>query len=387
MVGSSHTAVGAEEAPSNKGVGAVLRARRVQHGLEVRDVAATLRIRAVYLEALEAGRYDQLPGSAYALGFVRTYSEFLGLDGAQMVQQMKDETEGLGRRTALSFPSPAPGGKVPGFWPMVIALLVLGGLVAAWYMWQGGMINLQMGAIPAPPDRLVAAATPANPAPSLQASPATAPETAATAPQQTPQAPANTAQQTVIASVPPPPPPGLAALSQATDAAVVEPKPIPPQPVLPQPRSLTLPAAPPTDTAATLAPEDQPPPPPSDIAATGTAGGTPTAPMPAAGATPVAGEGRVFGATEGPARVVLVARADTWVQVRDGENQALLTRMLKAGESYRVPGRPGLVMNTGNAGGLELRIDGQPGPALGQTGQVRRNVPLDPDRLKTLAGD
>jgi cytoskeleton protein RodZ len=40
-------------------------------------------------------------------------------------------------------------------------------------------------------------------------------------------------------------------------------------------------------------------------------------------------------------------------------------------------------MRIGNAGGVEVLVDGKPTPALGQPGQTR-NVALDPDRL--LAG-
>lgn len=56
-------------------------------------------------------------------------------------------------------------------------------------------------------------------------------------------------------------------------------------------------------------------------------------------------------------------------------------RTLHAGDSYRVPDHPGLVLRTGNAAGLEVAVDGRAAPALGGT---VRNVALDPGRL--LAG-
>ncbi|MBV8937108.1 MAG: DUF4115 domain-containing protein, partial [Alphaproteobacteria bacterium] len=61
-----------------------------------------------------------------------------------------------------------------------------------------------------------------------------------------------------------------------------------------------------------------------------------------------------------------------------------LERVLQAGESYRVPDQPGLSMRTGNAGGLEVTIDGIPAPSIGRMGMVRRNVALDAQAL--LAG-
>jgi cytoskeleton protein RodZ len=54
--------------------------------------------------------------------------------------------------------------------------------------------------------------------------------------------------------------------------------------------------------------------------------------------------------------------------------------VLKAGESYRVPDRPGVLMRTGNAGGLEITVDGKPAPPIGPTGAIR-NVLLEPQVL------
>jgi len=54
--------------------------------------------------------------------------------------------------------------------------------------------------------------------------------------------------------------------------------------------------------------------------------------------------------------------------------------VLKAGESYRVPDLPGVSMRTGNAGGLEISVDGQPAPSIGPNGAIR-NVLLEPQAL------
>ncbi len=69
-------------------VGAFLRASRLRRGEELADVAAQLRIRLVYLEAIEDGRFDALPGNTYAVGFIRTYAEYLGLDGQLVVDKL-----------------------------------------------------------------------------------------------------------------------------------------------------------------------------------------------------------------------------------------------------------------------------------------------------------
>ena len=84
------------------------------------------------------------------------------------------------------------------------------------------------------------------------------------------------------------------------------------------------------------------------------------------------------------ARIVLRAKLDSWVQVRDEENNVLMTRILRMGDTYRAPNRPGLTLLTGNAGALEILVDGNIVPAIGPIGAVRRNVALDAERL--LAG-
>ena len=63
------------------------------------------------------------------------------------------------------------------------------------------------------------------------------------------------------------------------------------------------------------------------------------------------------------------------------KRSSYLPRVLKAGETYRVPGRTGLVLRTGNAGALAITVDGKPAPSIGPVGTVRRNVMLDPDEL------
>jgi cytoskeleton protein RodZ len=62
-------------------IGASLREARNRRGLTLDDVQKGLRIRERYLIALEDEAWDVLPGEAYVKGFLRTYAEFLGLNG------------------------------------------------------------------------------------------------------------------------------------------------------------------------------------------------------------------------------------------------------------------------------------------------------------------
>ena len=68
-------------------IGPSLREARTRRGLSAADVHKAIRIRERYLTALEEERWEQLPGDAYTKGFLRTYAEFLGLDGQLYVDE------------------------------------------------------------------------------------------------------------------------------------------------------------------------------------------------------------------------------------------------------------------------------------------------------------
>ncbi|MEC9185369.1 MAG: RodZ domain-containing protein, partial [Pseudomonadota bacterium] len=91
---------------------------------------------------------------------------------------------------------------------------------------------------------------------------------------------------------------------------------------------------------------------------------------------------RVYGDPDGGSRVVIRAAEDSWVEVRDGEGELLLTRVLREGDRYYVPNRAGLTLVTGNAGALKFSVDGDEVAGIGPPGTVRRNVHLDPQALK-----
>jgi hypothetical protein len=86
-------------------------------------------------------------------------------------------------------------------------------------------------------------------------------------------------------------------------------------------------------------------------------------------------------------RIVLRARPTgvdgAWVQVRDPRSgQTLLNRVLRPGETWPVPPRAGLLLDTGKATELDILLDGQPQPTLEGVIGVRRNIALDPDRVR-----
>jgi hypothetical protein len=68
-------------------IGSSLREARMRQKFELGDVERATRIRARYLMALEEERFDVLPGTAYAKGFLRTYADHLGLDAQRFVDE------------------------------------------------------------------------------------------------------------------------------------------------------------------------------------------------------------------------------------------------------------------------------------------------------------
>ena len=66
-------------------VGDVLRRAREQRGETVADVAYALKLTTRQVEAMEADRFELLPGPAFVRGFVRNYARYLGMDAAALL--------------------------------------------------------------------------------------------------------------------------------------------------------------------------------------------------------------------------------------------------------------------------------------------------------------
>ena len=90
---------------------------------------------------------------------------------------------------------------------------------------------------------------------------------------------------------------------------------------------------------------------------------------------------QIYGAGNWNARVVVQARADAWVQVTTETGDLLLTRVMRDGDKFLAPPRDDIVLTTGNAGALEIFVDGNRLPKIGGLGEVARNLPLSADWL------
>ena len=510
----------AADDPAYDGVGADLRATRLQCNRTLEEVAERLRIRLVHLEAIEEGRFSDLPGSAYAVGFIRSYAEHLGLDGEAHVKQFKRETSTKVEATELKFPSPIPEARLPGVRILVFSVLLIAVVYGVWYyVSQSEQMPIELvGEVPEHlaatdepvPDATTASA--ANKAGGLtldgaaamaprSAPPAPADETAAAditlATAGAPVSPSDEGEEEVSASSDPVMVPSegestapdsdastameedreiaddLALVSEtgpavseesvgdsaaedalstasstdqepaedaalpaigaptATDAEASADEPEParddaagadeetgsalatfvaslpsngdivdvssPADAMgslesgadrsdPEPADDELAVVAPVDAspAAVTGPDE--PQQASLSAASGAADlESPPAVPTLSDAVPETGDDayipQVFGAGNDDSRVVVMARMDSWVQITGAGNELFLTRILRAGDKYFAPNRPDLVLMTGNAGAIQIFVDGQAVQPLGPVGKVRRDVSLDPETL------
>jgi cytoskeleton protein RodZ len=94
-------------------------------------------------------------------------------------------------------------------------------------------------------------------------------------------------------------------------------------------------------------------------------------------------DGRVYGAANDQARVVLKAKGPVWLRIEDAKGNVVMTQMLSKGDTYRVPNRDGLIALSRDGGRLAYLIDGKEKGVLGPAGQILVGEKLDVSSLET----
>ena len=306
------------------GIAKILREARENKGEEIARVANRLRIRAAYLQAIEDGRYRELPGDAYAIGFVRAYATYLGLDGLEIVRRFKMEASVSGKTASLIFPIQAHEGRVPKGAMLLLSVLLALVVYGTWYAlsYRGPALE---------PSSLVEEAPPV----------ASAPEALNTAVGDT--AVEDTAVEDMAVG-------SVAGADTAVQAVAVE-------------------------AAVEVSPLSVPTPTPSQPEVVS------VAPPPVI-ATPLPEETQVSVEEAAARMIVLRAVRDTWIEIRDAGGRSIMTGVLAASQIYRPPLQGGLTLAVGDAHGVEIRVGGKLIPPLGASGIILRKVLLDPARLK-----
>ncbi|MDF1687365.1 MAG: cytoskeleton protein RodZ [Parvibaculaceae bacterium] len=309
-------------------VGAALRAQRLKQGLDLAQVSSDLKIRRPYLEALEDSRDSALPGRAYAIGFVRTYATYLGMDAKKIVDLFKvetdPETELVDERLAEEYPYVEAGPERR--WPKgSLLILLLISFAAIYGAWQ---LSFSV-------DQMVSGRGASV-------------------------SPSNSSTDAGVAPVASFPALGREAVVAETDPAgdgeegetdvTLETLPTLTSPILTPPAGAQTPAV--ETEAVPLAEGNQ----------YGVGGADETA----------ASAGRV---------TLRALKNDSWLRVEAADGTALFSETLKAGDTYVTPDQQGLVMVARDAGAFEILVDEKSIGLAGPNGLVLTGLSLDPDDL------
>lgn len=247
-------------------VGQILQRTREHYGQTILQVEVNLRIKASHLIAIEEGDVANLPGRVYAIGFVRAYAEYLGLNGDKIVHLFKSQTIGKKSETKLQFPVTYADTKTPSAYIIFGCLAGLVLLIAYWSMTYKPPNHIEV--IPPVPAELKQGSVPLL------------------------------KQEDVV---------------QIT--SLDEPK------------------------FEALKPSKK-------------------------------------------NKMELIVSQDSWVEIKAADGQVLLRQVLKPGDKYIVPDEKGLILSTGNAGGITVFVEGKKYGALGRPTEVRRNIELNPKNFK-----
>jgi cytoskeleton protein RodZ len=122
-------------------VGVHLRARRIEQGRELADIAHQTRVPLRHLIAIEEGLHDTLPALPYTVGFVKSYARAVGLDTAECAERFRAETTKSDRIVPMMSIEPIEESRVPTRSAALIGVLLLGAIVLAAIAYGAGWFS------------------------------------------------------------------------------------------------------------------------------------------------------------------------------------------------------------------------------------------------------
>ena len=334
--------------PDDYHVGAELRDARRRLGVDLETAASDLNIRADYLIGLERNDHAALPGLAYAIGFVRSYATYVGLDPGKMARRFREETSKSPVKQDYTWLKPIEQSRFSRSLVLVLSLAIAGSAYTAWYYRTADVRK---------PAAAADAAIIQGAAPVAAARADEAGKTAGTIrpPGSDKDAGADTAAPPARddhAGLPPSARPdgnlgdGAGAQQEVETAA------------LPPGRSVSAPSG---DTARPGR-DDAPDPEPQSTVATPAPALTP-APTPAP-------------------TIILKALGLVWIRVRDPKTgRVVVEGIMKQGNEVTLPDEAGLVLDAGRPNQIEFLVGGRSAGLAGASAAVRHNISLDPARL------
>ncbi len=169
------------------GFGSILQEARLRQQLTLEDAERATKIRRVFLEALEAERFDLLPAKVFTQGFLRLYARYLGLDQKPLLQMLPPEPV-----PAIPPPLPPKPSPLMAWLPLGLGILIVG--LIGLYLFQeaanaanpGGLTTVDQQTYAPPPLRRASVPAPSETPDAPAAQPASPIATAPPPPTPTP---------------------------------------------------------------------------------------------------------------------------------------------------------------------------------------------------------
>ncbi len=301
-------------------IGGRLRAARLDRGLDLERIASQLHLQPGLVDALEAGRYQELPDPVFILGYIRNYARLLDLDPEPLVAAYRSATgQPLPARPRVQGGVP-PEHRGGGVLVRLTSVAVVAGLAYLFAQWWQGQAPGQ---------------------PELNGAAGVAVEAQSPGPARDLDRPrAGAASST---------PANTQAGTQAGTPADTAPARREPVAVAPVPTALA--AVPPAHTAAPAIAAAPAPEPPAEPPAEPQASPEPGSPETAAAGPAAASQ---------PDEVVLEFHGPTWVDVRDSAKSFSLTGSMTKGDRRVLGGTPPYTFVIGKASSVALSVRGAP---------------------------
>ena len=349
-------------------IGQILRDARLSQSKDIQEVSNTLKIRQIYLEAIENNDFAQLPGKIYIIGFIKTYAEYLQLDGEEIIRAHKSGGLVETANTDLIFPTSVPEDGMPNKLTLLFGFMIAIAGCGGWYYFNNNVSSIEnpgslnKSEIPKPSqiaklkpnNSLNTIQTPTRKNTVLKSDPLKREEEIKNA---DPRSNIKVGLESVTGKI----------LSDKQNISDKYNQDIEPQPPL---KNSSRPLSLKTNIKDKISALD-----------TKTKVVNITKPL----KPKLLEKNNVLSPKNKgieSSRITIRALSDSYLQVRNKSlNQILITRLLKKGSTYDVPNQEGLSLITGNAGALEIFVDGQKVPPIGAIGSVRRNVLLVPKDL------
>ena len=376
-------------------LGAELRAARQKLGVEIKNASTVTKIKPEYLEALEEGRLEALPGRTYAIGFLRTYAGYLQLDSAEMVARLKGDypaEKAAEIAPGASLPEAQPEMRIPQGVLIIVGIIIIAMIYAGVYLFRSANEYMEQRAHPA----VQTPVQPVGPAPDSSAAPSEVPQPLA--PIGSPVDAAPKVEGGIVNGTATPGGSTNEAVAPGNAPAATASVAKPPQ--LPAPKPATAsgqtdahkPAI--TSAASRQSPNSQPAAssvPDNSVPASPVAGASDTTSTPTSAVNTgesyehaIAAAPATFGVSAKDSRVMLRATDTVFLRIEtDGpRDQVLFEGTLNKGEVYHVPSGQGVILTTRNGGAVDVYVDGASKGPAGPAGIALKGLPLDPGALQ-----